>query len=112
MPAPDRSAVEEEIEMSQRNRIVLAAVALAVVLCGIAPAPSQAAGLRAWRVPVAGSWERAWNWLAGLLPGSASRPTAALQEKEGGAINPNGGTTSGLTAPVPPARPSGIEDGQ
>ena len=86
--------------MSQRNRIVLAAAVLAA-LCGVAPAPSQAAGLRPWRVPVAAIWELAWNRLSALLPPGASRKPAARLEKEGGAINPNGGTTSGL-APLPP----------
>ena len=85
--------------MSQRNRIVLAAAVLAA-LCGVAPAPSQAAGLRPWRAPGVAVWERAWNRLAALLPQGNSRKPAARQEKEGGAINPNGGTTSGA-APVP-----------
>ena len=86
--------------MSQRNRIVLA-VAVLVMLCGVAPAPSHAAGLRPWRVPVVGVWELAWNRLAALLPQGASRKPAARQDKEGGMINPNGGTTSGV-APAPP----------
>ncbi len=86
--------------MSQRNRIVLAAAVLAA-LCGMTPAPSQASALRPWRVPVVDAWERAWNRLAALLPHGASRKPAARQEKEGGMINPNGGTTSGLV-PVPP----------
>jgi hypothetical protein len=50
-------------------------------------------------------WEQAWNRLAALLPQGASRTPPARQEKEGGAINPNGGTTSGV-APTPPASPS------
>ena len=87
--------------MSQRNRIVLAAAVLTAALCGVAPAPSHAAGLRPWRVPVVGAWELAWNRLAALLPQGASRKPAARQDKEGGAINPNGGTTPG-SAPVPP----------
>jgi len=90
--------------MSQRNRIVLAAAVLAAALCGVAPAPSHAAGLRPWRVPVVGVWELAWNRLAALLPQGTSRRPAARQEKEGGAINPNGGTTSSF-APAPPASP-------
>jgi hypothetical protein len=100
MPARSAPRVEEEIKMSQRNRIVLAAAVLAV-LCGVAPAPSHAAGLRPWNVPVVDAWERAWNRLAALLPQGSSRKPAARQEKEGGMINPNGGTTSGI-APVPP----------
>lgn len=87
--------------MSQRNRIVLAAAVLTASLCGVAPAPSHAAGLRPWRVPVVGVWELAWSRLAALLPQGASRKPAARQEKEGGAINPNGSTTSG-SIPVPP----------
>ncbi len=47
------------------------------------------------------AWERAWNRLAALLPHGASPKPAARQEKEGGAINSNGGTTLG-SAPVPP----------
>jgi len=90
--------------MSQRNRIVLAAAVLAAALCGVAPAPSHAAGLRPWRVPVVGVWELAWNRLAALLPQGTSRKPAARQEKEGGMINPNGGTTSSF-APAPPASP-------
>ena len=87
--------------MSQRNRIVLAAAVLTAALCGVAPAPSHAAGLRPWQVPVVGVWELAWNRLAALLPQGASRKPAARQDKEGGAINPNGGTTSGWI-PAPP----------
>ena len=100
MPARTAPRAEEEIEMSQRNRIVLAAAVLAA-LCGVAPAPSQAAGLRPWRVPVVDVWERAWNRLTALLPQGASRTPAARQEKEGGAINPDG--HAGFTAPVPPS---------
>jgi hypothetical protein len=84
--------------MSQRNRIVLAAVALAAALCVIAPAPSHAAGLQTWRVPGVGVWERTWDWLTRLLPSGTSQQPATRQEKEGGMINPNGGT-SGATAP-------------
>jgi hypothetical protein len=90
--------------MSQRNRIVLAAAVLTATLCGVAPAPSHAAGLLPWRVPGVGVWELAWNRLAALLPRGASRKPGVRQEKEGGAINPNGGTTSSF-APAPPARP-------
>ena len=86
--------------MSQRNRIVLAAAVLAV-LSGVAPAPSQAAGLRPWSSPVVDAWERAWNRLAALLPQGASPKPAARLEKEGGAINPDGHT--GFTAPAPPS---------
>ena len=89
--------------MSQRNRIVFATVALVAALCLAAPSPSHAAGLRTWNLPVVDAWERVWNRLAGLLPLSAS-PKPRL-DKEGGMINPNGGT-SGYTAPVPPAIPS------
>ena len=89
--------------MSQRNRIVLAAAVLTAALCGVAPAPSHAAGLRPWRVPVVGVWELAWNRLAALLPRDTSRKPAARQEKEGGAINPDGHAI--FTAPAPPASP-------
>jgi hypothetical protein len=90
--------------MSQRNRIVLTAAVLAAALCGVAPAPSHAAGLRPWRVPVVDAWERAWNRLAALLPQGASRTPPARQEKEGGMVNPDG--HAGYTAPTPPASPS------
>jgi hypothetical protein len=93
--------------MSQRNRIVFAAVALVAALCLVTPSPSHAAGLRSWNIPAMDAWERVWNRLAGLLPSGAVRKPPARQEKEGSAINPNGGTTSGTTAPTLPAIPSG-----
>ena len=97
--------------MSQRNRIVLAVAILTAALCGVAPAPSHAVGFRPWRVPVVDIWEQAWNRLAALLPQAASPKPPARPEKEGGAINPNGGTTSGL-APLPQGtatKPDGVQ---
>lgn len=91
--------------MSHRNRIALAALALAA-LSLMAPSASHAADFQAWRIPAIDVLDRAWTWVAHLLPGSSHR-TVALQEKEGGMINPNGGTPSGFTAPTPPAIPSG-----
>lgn len=87
--------------MSQRNRIVLAAVALVAALSLAAPSPSHAAGLQPWRIPAVDLWERAWNWMAGLLPGGASQKPTISQEKEGSAINPNGSL-----APLPPGTQS------
>jgi hypothetical protein len=85
--------------MSQRNRIVLATAALIAALFLAAPSPSHAAA-QPWKLPVAGAWERAWTWLLQLLPGGAPQ-TPEAQEKEGSAINPNGGTGSGVTSSVP-----------
>jgi len=85
--------------MSQRNRIVLATAALLAALFLAVPSPSHAA-VQPWKLPLAGSWERAWSWLAGLLPGAAPEKPGRGQEKEGGMINPNGGTSSGTTAPT------------
>jgi hypothetical protein len=93
---------EEEMEMSQRNRIVLAAVALVAALALMAPAPSRAAGLP-WDLPGVGRLERAWDRIARLLAGDASR-TTVRPEKEGGAIDPNGGKAG--VAPQPPATSS------
>jgi hypothetical protein len=84
--------------MSQRNRIVLATAALLAALFLAVPSPSHAA-VQPWKLPLAGAWERAWSWLAQLLPGGAQKP-GVRQEKEGGAINPIGGTTSGTTPPA------------
>ncbi|MFL6237381.1 MAG: hypothetical protein ACJ76N_29950 [Thermoanaerobaculia bacterium] len=84
--------------MSHRNRIALATAALLAALFLAAPSPSHAA-VQPWSLPVAGAWERTWTWLAHLLPGAAPKKPGAVQEKEGGAINPNGGTTT--TSPVP-----------
>ena len=85
--------------MSHRNRIVLATAALLAALFLAAPSPSHAA-IQPWSLPVAGAWERAWTWLAHLLPGAAPKRPEAMQEKEGSAINPNGGTTSTTTPPA------------
>jgi|GEM_PF-3311127 len=86
--------------MSQRNRIVFATFILMVALFLAAPPPSRATALRPNKAPAFNVWERAWNWLAALLPdGVASKSVAGL-EKEGGAIDPNGRPTSGVTAPV------------
>ncbi len=81
--------------MSQRNRIFLAA-ALVAALFLAAPSPSHAA-VHPWQLPLAGAWERAWSWLAQLLPGGAPQTPRGRQEKAGGAINPDGGTTTGTT---------------
>jgi hypothetical protein len=84
--------------MRQRNRIVLATAALVAALFLAAPSPSHAAA-HPWRLPLPGAWERAWSWLAHLLPGGDPQKPG-VQEKEGGAINPNGGTTSATPVPT------------
>ena len=85
--------------MSQRNRIVLATVALTAALFLAAPPPSHAA-THPWKLPLPDAWERAWTWLAHLLPGGAPQTRGVVQEKEGAGINPNGGTTSGTLVPA------------
>jgi hypothetical protein len=84
--------------MSQRNRIVLATAALVAALFLAAPSPSHAA-TQPWRLPLPDAWERAWRWLAHLLPGGAPQRPGVL-EKEGAGINPDGRPTSGTTAPT------------
>jgi hypothetical protein len=86
--------------MSQRNRIALATAALMAAFFLAVPSPSHAA-VQPWSLPLAGAWEHAWTWLAHLLPGADPRKPGTVQEKEGSAINPNGGTTSGTTTPTP-----------
>jgi hypothetical protein len=100
--------LEEEIVMSQRNRIALAALALMAALALVTPPPVHAAGLQTWKIPAIDALDRAWAWLAHLLPGESHR-TVAMQEKEGGSINPNGGTTSGFTVPTPSTSSSGAD---
>ena len=85
--------------MSQRNRIAFATIVLTAAFLA-APSPSQAASLRAGTTPAVATWERAWSWLSGFLPGALSLKPAARQEKEGSAINPNG-LGPWITAPVP-----------
>lgn len=88
--------------MSQRNRRVLAALGLAAALCLILPAPSRAAGL--WEVPVMGFTARVWSWLEGrgLTGRPGARPPAAVWEKEGSMIDPDGRPTPGTTSTPPP----------
>jgi hypothetical protein len=93
--------------MSQRNRIVLATAALLAALFLAVPSPSHAA-VQPWKLPLAGSWERAWSWLAKILPGGGPQKPGGRQEKEGGMINPNGGTSSGTTAPTGTQSDQGI----
>jgi len=85
--------------MSQRASIVVAATALAAVLC--LPAPAHAAPIRAG-LPSVTLWERAWSWLMQLVPGMG-------WEKEGGMINPDGRTTSSTPPSAPPAE--GLNEG-
>lgn len=87
--------------MSRGNRLVLAAAGLAATLLLATPAPSQAAGLWEGAIPVAGTLERAWNWLTGLFPSSKPQQQRATWEKEGGMINPNGGGSL-VIDPLPP----------
>jgi hypothetical protein len=83
--------------MLQRNRIVLATAALVAALFLAAPSPSHAAA-HPWKLPLPGAWERAWSWLAHLLPGGDPQKPG-VQEKEGSAINPDG-VTSGTPVPA------------
>jgi hypothetical protein len=94
--------------MSQRNRIVFAAAALAAVLLLMAPAPSRAAAFREVKLPAAGLVEQLWSWLADRLPGGASMEMAARWEKEGSAIDPMG---KPQTTP-PPASTAQDDDGR
>jgi hypothetical protein len=88
--------------MSQRNRIFVAAVALAAAFTLAAPAPTHAAALRGRSLPAVDAWERAWEWLARLVPrGEAPPPRTARWEKEGGMINPDGSPKPGTAAPAP-----------
>jgi hypothetical protein len=88
--------------MSQRNRTVFATFLLMAALVLAAPPPSHATALQPGKAPsfpAFNVWERACSWLAALLPdGVSSKPMAGM-EKEGGAIDPNGRPTSGVTAP-------------
>ena len=70
MPAPAMlPGLEEEIEMSQRNRIVLAALALVAATALVSPAPTRAAGFPTARFSAADAFERAWTWIAHLVTG-------------------------------------------
>ena len=85
--------------MSQHLRRALAALGLMAVLLFVAPAPSQAAGLREIPVRVPGIAARVWTWLEGWLPppilwGDAS----ARKTKQGSALDPNGSTTTSPTS--------------
>jgi hypothetical protein len=91
--------------MSQRNRNALATAALLAALFLALPSPSHAA-VQPWKLPL---WERAWSWIAQLLPGGAPQKPGVRQEKEGSAINPNGGTNSGATAPTGAQSGGGVD---
>jgi hypothetical protein len=90
--------------MSQRNRRALAALGLTAALLLGLPVPSRAAGL--WEVSAQGLTARAWAWLESLgLPGwqaaAAPHRPAAVREKEGPAIDPDGRTVPGATSTTP-----------
>ena len=87
--------------MSQRNRIALAAALLAALFL-TAPAPSHAVVHPSWQLPLTGVWERAWSWLAQILPGGAPQRPGVGQRKEGGVVDPNGGKNSGTTTGTTP----------
>jgi hypothetical protein len=86
--------------MSQRNRIVFATFILMVALFLAAPPPPPATALRPNKAPAFNVWERAWSWLATLLPDGVSSKSVAGLEKQGGAIDPNGQPNSGGMAPT------------
>jgi len=93
--------------MSQRNRIVRVATVLLVALALAAPAPSFAARFPDGRLSPVAVWEMAWSWLTGLVvpdQGSAPRRMTTRWEKEGPAIDPNGGTPPNPAPLPPPAR--------
>jgi hypothetical protein len=85
--------------------MVLTAIGLMAALSLTAPAPSHAVGLWESGIPMADTLAKAWSWLAGHLPGSTPRQRTAPWEKEGSAINPNGGNS--LTIPPLPIDGSG-----
>lgn len=88
--------------MSQRNRIVCVAIALLAALALAAPAPSFAARLPEGSFSPVAAWEMAWSWLTHLVVpdhGAAPRGLTSRWEKEGGGIDPNGGTPP---SPAPP----------
>jgi hypothetical protein len=89
--------------MSHRNRIALATAALTAALFLATPSPSHAAA-QPWKLPALDAWERAWSWLAHLLPASAPQKPGGVQEKEGSAINPDGRTNPTLASPPPGAQ--------
>lgn len=95
--------------MSQRNRIVFAAVALAAALLLAAPSPSRAAGLWEDRLPGMEALEQLWSWVSSLLPdGGFSRATP--WEKEGSVVDPMGQQPH--TATTPPTTPAQEDPGQ
>lgn len=97
--------------MSQRNRIVLAALALVAAAALVTPAPARAAGFPTGRFPAVDALERAWTWIAHLVTGETKKPVA-MQEKEGGMINPDGSTTTHhLVSPTLPLFPPGGDGG-
>lgn len=75
--------------MSHRNRTILSTAALLAALILAAPSPSHASP-HAWNLPITAAWDRAWTWLANLLPGGATQKPGVAQTKEGSAINPDG----------------------
>jgi hypothetical protein len=75
--------------MSQRSRIAAAATVLVAALSLAAPPSSHAAGLRPGRLPAIPAWDRAWNWLAGLLPAGVSPQPRDRQEKDGTLVSPS-----------------------
>jgi hypothetical protein len=99
--------------MFQRNRIVLAALALLAAVALATPAAAHAAGFQTGRFSAVDALERAWTWIIHLVAGEAKKP-AARHEKEGGAINPDGSTpTHHLVDPtLPPFPPGGSSSGK
>jgi len=95
--------------MSQRNRIVCAAIGLVAVLLMATPATSHAAVLWEGRIPGVSALERVWDWMTGLRPSGSPRKPAARWEKEGGAVNPDGRPTAVPIAPTTP--PANLEEG-
>jgi hypothetical protein len=76
--------------MSQRTRVVTAALVLSAALLLALPAPSRASSLWHERIPTLGWVERFWSWMTSLRPAGASSRRTAPWEKEGSVIDPMG----------------------
>ncbi|HEV8583017.1 MAG TPA: hypothetical protein VGX68_28450 [Thermoanaerobaculia bacterium] len=87
--------------MSQRNRIVIAALVLGAILLA---SPSRAAGLWEDRLPGIGALEQVWNWMSSLWQEDDASGTTAIWEKDGGAVIPDGQPHTAVTPPAVPAQ--------
>lgn len=84
-------------------RRIVAAVALAAL---VSAGPAQAA-VR-WEAPAAGNvLVRAWQWLAGFLPGAPEKDAGTITKES--AVDPGGATAS--SGPAVCASPAEVERG-